>query len=157
MCLTSNTSLFFLFISAALLEIPRWFDQTELPAASIQHLCWQAFPRAKKKKKCTSKKWSKNLCQGRASAGEAHWRLNEMKPSLTGPKFYRGENTSCSEPSHSSGDSMSNCLNPVVDESLDSPAATAAPTQSRDRFTLANKHSVPEQVTKCCRLQRRTK
>lgn len=78
-----------------------------------------------------------------------------MKPSLTGPKFYRGENTSCSEPSHSSTDSMSNCLNPVVDESLDSPAATAAPTQSRDRFSLANKQrtgdkmlpvSVPDEV-----------
>lgn len=77
------------------------------------------------------------------------WRLNEMKPSLTGPKFYRGENTSCSEPSHSSTDSMSNCLNPVVDESPDSPAATAAQTQSRDRFTLAHKHGAPEQVTKC--------
>lgn len=101
------------------------------------------------KNKCTTKKWLKNSCQERASAEEAHWRLNEMKPSLTGPKFYRGESTSCSEPSHSSSDSMSNCLNPVVDESLDSPAATAAPTQSRDRFILANKHSAPEQVTKC--------
>lgn len=41
---------------------------------------------------------------------------------------------------------MSNCLN-VLEESLDSPAETGAQTQSRDRFTVANKHSVLNQVT----------